>query len=248
MRPTPGGLVPRDARHQTIQMPRRLLLFDIDGTLLTSGGAGAAALADAMMARFEVDEDFAGITLAGATDELIARALIQKHGIEVTPENTTALLDSYLSHLPHRLPRHDGKLLPGIIPLLDALSGREDVVLALLTGNLIRGAKIKLGHFGVWDYFEFGAFADDHHDRNELGKFAKSRAVEKHGEEFPPERIYVIGDTPRDIECGRAIGARTVAIATGDYSRAELAAHSPNFLFDDLSDTASVLIALLSAD
>ena len=228
-------------------MNRRLFLFDIDGTLLTSGGAGAGALADAMMTRFEIDEDFIGIMLAGATDELIARALLTKHGIEVTAENTAALLDSYLHHLPHRLPRHSGKLLPGIVPLLDALRAREDVVLALLTGNLVRGAKIKLGHFGVWDYFEFGAFADDHHDRNELGKYAQARAIEKHGEEFPPDRIFVIGDTPRDIECGRAIGARTVAIATGDYSRAQLEVHNPDFLFDDLADTKAVLVTLFSA-
>jgi len=240
-----SGIGCRAPAHQASSMNRRLFLFDIDGTLLTSGGAGAGALADAMMSRFEIVEDFAGITLAGATDELIARALLLKHGLEVTAENTAALLDSYLHHLPHRLPRHDGALLPGIIPILDALSAREDVVLALLTGNLVRGAKIKLGHFGVWDYFEFGAFSDDHHDRNELGKFAQARAFEKHGEEFPPDRIFVIGDTPRDIECGRAIGARTVAIATGDYSRDELAAHNPDFLFDDLSDTSAVLSALL---
>lgn len=224
--------------------PRRLFLFDIDGTLITSGGAGMGALADAMMTRFEVYEDFQGITLAGATDALIARALLDKHGIAATPENTAALLDSYLHHLPHRLPRHNGCLLPGIVELLDALRDRDDAVLALLTGNLVRGAEIKLGHYGVWDYFEFGAFADDHHDRNELGKFARARALEIHGEEFPPERIYVIGDTPRDIECGRAIGARTVAIATGEYSRDALAAHSPDFLFDDLSDTRAVLAAL----
>jgi len=225
-------------------MNRRLFLFDIDGTLLTSGGAGAGALADAMLSRFEVAEDFVGITLAGATDALIARALLEKHGIDGTAENTAALLDSYLHHLPHRLPRHDGNLLPGILPLLDALRAREDVVLALLTGNLVRGAEIKLGHYGVWDYFEFGAFADDHPDRNELGKYARARAFEKHGVEFPPDRIYVFGDTPRDIECGRAIGARTVAIATGEYSRAALAAHTPDFLFDDLSDTAAVLASL----
>lgn len=225
-------------------MNRRLFLFDIDGTLITAGGAGMGALADAMMSRFEVYEDFEGITLAGATDELIARALLGKHGIEATAENTAALLDSYLHHLPHRLPRHDGRVLPGIIPLLDALRAREDAVLALLTGNLVRGAEIKLGHYGIWDYFEFGAFADDHHDRNELGKFARARASEIHGEEFPPDRIFVIGDTPRDIECGRAIGARTVAIATGDYSRADLAAHSPDFLFDDLADSGAVLSAL----
>ena len=89
-----------------------------------------------------------------------------------------------------------------------ALRERKDCVVALLTGNLVRGAEIKLSHYGVWDYFEFGAFADDHHERNELRRFACARALEKHGEEFSPENIFVIGDTPRDIECGKVIGAK----------------------------------------
>jgi len=203
-------------------------------------------LIDAMASRFGVKEDLKGITLAGATDALIAMALLEKHGLEASPENTTALLDSYLHHLGLSMSRHSGCVLPGIIPLLDALKQRPDAVIALLTGNMIRGAKIKLGHYGVWDYFEFGAFADDHYDRNELGKFAKARATEKHGISFEPEQIYVIGDTPRDIECGRAIGARTVAIATGNYSRASLAEHSPDFLFEALGDTPAVLEALFS--
>ncbi|PAW82439.1 MAG: hydrolase [Spartobacteria bacterium Tous-C9RFEB] len=225
-------------------MDRRLFLFDIDGTLITSGGAGEAALKDAMRSRFDVEEDLDGIILAGATDARIARELLEKHSIAVSAENVAALLDTYLGHLNERIGRHDGKLLPGIVPLLKVLSERSDAVLALLTGNVIRGAEIKLTHYGVWDFFEFGAFADDHHDRNELGKFARARALERHGEEFPPSRIYVIGDTPKDIECGRAIGARTVAIATGHYSSDQLRDHAPDFLFEDLSDTGRV-VALL---
>jgi phosphoglycolate phosphatase-like HAD superfamily hydrolase len=228
-----------------MRIDRRLLLFDIDGTLITSGGAGEAALKDAMRSRFDVEEDLDGIILAGATDARIARELLQKHSIAVSAENVAALLDTYLGHLDERIGRHDGKLLPGILPLLNALSERSDAVLALLTGNVSRGAEIKLTHYGVWDFFEFGAFADDHHDRNELGKFARARALERHGEEFPPSRIYVIGDTPKDIECGRAIGAFTVAIATGHYSSAELRDHAPDFLFEDLSDTARVVALLL---
>jgi len=227
---------------------RRLLLFDIDGTLITSGGAGETALKRAMKTRFGAEEDLQGISLAGATDALIARALLEKHGLGVSPENVTALLDSYLHFLGECMPAHRGRVLPGMIPVLDALKARPDAVLALLTGNLVRGAEIKLRHYGVWDYFEFGAFADDHHDRNELGRFASARALEKHGEAFPPDRIFVIGDTPRDIECGRAIGAKTVAVATGNFTRAQLAEHSPDFLFDDFSDTSSVLKALLGEE
>lgn len=224
---------------------RRLLLFDIDGTLITSGGAGEGALMDAMQQRFGIEEDLGGITIAGATDALIAQMMLEKNGLAASSENITALLDAYLSFLGQRLSRHAGRVLPGIIGLLNRLRQREDCVLALLTGNLVRGAEIKLSHYGVWDYFEFGAFADDHHDRNELPKFARTRALETRGEEFPPESIFVIGDTPRDIECGKVIGAKTVAIATGNYSRAELAAHDPDFLFDDLSDTEQVIATLL---
>jgi phosphoglycolate phosphatase-like HAD superfamily hydrolase len=115
------------------------------------------------------------------------------------------------------------------------------VALGLLTGNLVEGAKLKLTHYGVWDFFEFGAYADDHHDRNRLGDFARARAQEKHGIEFAPENIYVLGDTPHDITCGRAIGAKTVAIATGHHSHEQLAACSPDYLFDDLSNLPQVL-------
>lgn len=223
----------------------RLLLFDIDGTLITSGGAGEAALADAMRDAFGVEEDFQGITIAGATDSLLARLMLEKHGLEASPENVTALLDRYLHFLKLRMPRHEGRLLPGILELLKRLAGRKDCVTALLTGNLRRGAEIKLAHYGVWEFFQFGAFADDHHDRNELGNFAKSRAVEAHGREFPAEDIFVIGDTPRDVACGRAIGAKTVAIATGSYSVGELRDCSPDFLFADLSEIDAVIAVLL---
>jgi phosphoglycolate phosphatase len=228
-----------------IPSERRLLLFDIDGTLITSGGAGEQALKDAMRTRFGVEEDLNGISLAGATDANIAMQLLNRHGLNDVPENIVALLDEYLLHLRVRISQRKGFLMPGILELLKELHRRPEAVLALLTGNIERGAEIKLAHYGVWHFFEFGAFADDHHLRNELGKFAKARALERHGEEFPSERIFVIGDTPRDIECGRAIGARTIAIATGQFCSDELAAHRPDFLFEDLSDTAKVIKALL---
>ena len=224
---------------------RRLLLFDIDGTLITSGGAGQQALKDAMSARFGVVEDLQGVSLAGSTDANIAVQLLRRHGLDPEPENIAALLDEYLTHLPSRMTERNGFLMPGIISLLEELHTKPEAVLGLLTGNVERGAKIKLTHYGVWHFFEFGAYADDHHDRNELGKFAQARALAKHGEEFPPERIYVIGDTPRDIECGRAIGAQTVAIATGQYSVDELSVYKPDHLFEDFSDTAAVVQVLI---
>lgn len=224
-------------------MEKKLLLFDIDGTLLAGGGAGIRALEAAATEQFG-DGNLRGIEIAGRTDSLIARQALARHGLEQTPERIASFLESYLSHLARLLPQVDGRLLPGVVALLDALKPREHMVLALLTGNLARGAELKLTQYGVWHYFEFGAYADDHHDRNELGPFARQRALERHGIDFPPERIFVLGDTPHDIACARAIGARAVAIATGKETRAELAAHAPDFLFDDLRDLAAVLRAL----
>lgn len=225
-------------------MKTKLLLFDIDGTLLTSGGAGERALRLALKERFGQEDDLATVEIAGRTDASIARRIFEKYGIEATPENLSAFLDGYLHHLVIELNRSKGRLLPGIVELLDVLKTLPHVAVALLTGNLRRGAEIKLTHYGVWHYFEFGAYADDHYDRNQLGKFAKARALERHGVEFSPENIFVIGDTPHDIDCGRAIGVKTVAIATGNSTRAQLAAHKPDYLFDDLSNTAEVLAAL----
>jgi phosphoglycolate phosphatase len=222
-----------------------LLLFDIDGTLILGGGAGEGALFAAMEKGFGRTAGFDSINMAGATDQKIARELLVANDLAVTEENMATVIENYLEALHHLMPAKGGVLLPGIVELLDVLHAREDCVLGLLTGNVRRGAEIKLSHFGVWHYFPFGAFADDHHDRNELGPFARQRALEYHGESFPAEKIFVLGDTPRDIECSRAFGANAVAIGTGKYSLQELAAHQPDFLFADLSDTQAVVQALL---
>jgi len=169
---------------------------------------------------------------------------LNKHNIPATHENITAFLDSYVHFLSLELPRRKGKLLPGVLELLERLKSRKHLVLALLTGNVSRGAQLKLEHYGVWHFFEFGAFADDHQDRNQLGPFARARANEKHGRQFSAAEIDVIGDTPRDIACGKALGARTIAVATGTWSRADLAKHQPDFLIDDLSDVNSLINAL----
>ena len=222
----------------------KLFLFDIDGTLLTSGGAGERALRLGFRDRFGIDDDLSSIEIAGRTDSGIVREMLAAHRLPATPENIAAFLDGYLHHLAEEIPRTPGRLLPGILPLLDALQPRADIVLALLTGNLARGAEIKLRHYDVWHYFEFGAFADDHHDRNQLGPFAQARARAQRGIEFPPERIFVLGDTPHDIACARAIGAKAIAIATGKFSQADLAAQTPDFLFEDLGDLDAVLAAI----
>jgi phosphoglycolate phosphatase len=225
-------------------MQKRLLLFDIDGTLIHSGGAGVRALKSAFKERFGVADDLHGIEIAGMTDSGIVVSILKKNDIPATNENIGAFLDSYVHFLSLELPRRKGKLLPGVLDLLEKLKSRPHLVLGLLTGNVSRGARLKLEHYGVWHFFEFGAFADDHQDRNRLGSFARARAKEKHGREFSPSQIDVIGDTPRDIACGKAIGARTIAVATGTWSREELAKYQPDFLIDDLSNVEGLIHTL----
>jgi phosphoglycolate phosphatase len=223
---------------------KRLLLFDIDGTLIRSGGAGVHALKLALSERFGITDDLHDIEIAGMTDSGIVISILNKHQIPATNENVSAFLDSYVHFLSLELPRRAGKLLPGVLDLLERLKSRPHLVLALLTGNVSRGAQLKLEHYGVWHFFEFGAFADDHHDRNRLGTVARARAKEKHGRQFSTSEIDVIGDTPRDIACGKAFGARTIAVATGTWSREQLAEYQPDFLIDDLSDVEGIIDTL----
>jgi phosphoglycolate phosphatase-like HAD superfamily hydrolase len=219
---------------------KRLLLFDIDGTLINSAGAGVQALRDVLQEQFGIVHDLEGIEIAGRTDSGIVHQILAKVKIEPNESNTRRFLNQYVNLLAHELPRCPGYVLPGIQELLQRLRKRPDVVLALLTGNVERGARLKLEHYGLWHFFEFGAFSDDHHDRNELGAFARARARDKHGVEFEAAAIDVIGDTPHDIACGKATGARTVAVATGKFSREQLAAHNPDFLFEDMSHVDAV--------
>jgi phosphoglycolate phosphatase-like HAD superfamily hydrolase len=223
---------------------KRLLLFDIDGTLIHSGGAGMHALRAAFKERFDIIDDLRDIEVAGMTDSGIVVSILNKHKIAASNENVSAFLDSYVHFLSRELPRRKGKLLPGVLELLRSLKSRPHLVLALLTGNVCRGAQLKLEHYGVWHFFEFGAFADDHRDRNRLGPFARARAKERHGFEFSAAEIDVIGDTPRDIACGRALGARTIAVATGTWSRDQLAEYQPDFLIEDLSNVEKVIHTL----
>lgn len=219
-------------------METTLLLFDIDGTLLTTGGCGERALRGAVKDFFGKDDDLKDIEIAGRTDTSIARQLLRKY--EGDEERALEVLEHYLRHLPTLLPQIQGRLLPGVMELLDALHARGDVVLALLTGNLERGARHKLSHYGVWHYFQFGAFADDHHDRNELGAFALSRARAR-GLEPRLDRVFVIGDTPHDIACGRACGARAIGVATGGSTYEQLQAANPDAVLRDFSDLRATL-------
>ena len=219
---------------------RRLILWDIDSTLVNTGSAGLRALVRATVERFGGDSDLDGVEIAGRTDTGIARQILEKYGEPVSDKSIHSFLDRYVALLPEELPKGNGRVLPGIRALLEDLSRQPDKTLGLLTGNLERGARLKLGHYDLWQFFPFGAFADDHHDRNALGPCALTRAVAHVGWNFPPEQIDVIGDTGHDIACGKAFGARTIAVATGSWPRERLAEHAPDFLFDDLANVDEV--------
>jgi phosphoglycolate phosphatase len=220
---------------------KRLLLFDIDGTLVNSGGAGVESLKRTVRNRFRAEDDLRDIEIAGKTDRAIIRDILHKYQVDPTEENIASFAREYIDGLPVCLSGTRGRVLPGIQQLLSRLKPQPHIVLALLTGNLQQGARLKLQHYGLWDFFEFGAFADDHHDRNELGAFARKRAQLKHGHDFDAADIDVIGDTNHDIACGKAFGARTIAVATGSWSGERLQGCAPDFLFDDLSDTEAVM-------
>lgn len=214
----------------------KLLLWDIDGTLLASGGAGLRALEDTVREVFgNADVDLSDIEFAGRTDKWITEEIFAKYAIEPTPEHTERLIDSYLQGLPAQL-AESTRVLPGVSDILADAHQRDDISQGLLTGNLERGARTKLNHFGLWDYFPFGAFADDSAMRNDLGPHAMRRVHDHTGYSFEPEQVWIIGDTPHDIECGKVIGARTMAVATGQYSAEVLNSHSPNALLHDLAD------------
>jgi phosphoglycolate phosphatase-like HAD superfamily hydrolase len=216
-------------------MRRKLLLWDIDGTLVTTGKAGEQALVLAMERMFGLKTDLHDIDYRGRTDTWIALQLFQKCGLDTTDTALHDFKETYLDCLKEQLPLNQGHVFPGILDILATAAQRPDCTNALLTGNLERGAELKLSHYQVWHYFEFGAFADDSHIRNELGPVALRRALEKLGHAFAPEDVFIIGDTPHDIDCGKVIGARTIAVATGGYSEEELRSHEPTAVFTDFA-------------
>jgi phosphoglycolate phosphatase len=217
-------------------------LFDIDGTLIASGGAGKAALEAGFAEEFGVSSVIEKLSLSGRTDRSIVRDLLRGNAIEPTDENIARTLSAYLRHLPHRLSANTvARVLPGIVEFLLRLSEREDVLVGLLTGNIRAGAKVKLGHFGLFEHFSFGGYGDHHWDRDDVAREALAEVRRLLGARTDPERIWVVGDTPLDIRCARAIGANAVAVATGWHSRDELAAHKPDLLLPDLSDPAELL-------
>ncbi len=218
---------------------RTLLLWDIDGTLIDSGGAGERGLIEGLQQEFGVVDDLRWLDWAGRTDRWIGRQILAHHGLPVDAAHEERLLQAYLRALQPALHNPRARVLPGIQTLIEQLAISRTFAQGLLTGNLAAGAALKLGHLGLAQYFLFGAYADDSDNRNELGPVALRRAEEQFYLPFSAERTIVIGDTPHDIACGKAIGAKTFAVATGKFSAADLAAHQPDFVFPDFQDTAA---------
>lgn len=234
----------------TVSPIMKLVLFDIDGTILWSDGAGRRAMTEALTNVF----GSAGPTdyhYDGKTDPQIVRDLMRAtgHDDSTIDERLDPLMERYLGGLERELAAGThAHVFDGVRELLDALEARDDIVLGLLTGNLRAGAAIKLRAAGIdIGRFRVCAFGSDHHSRPELPALAQRRAREELGITIPGERIYVIGDTPADIECGREIGARAIAVATGRYTPEELARHQPYALFSSLADTEAVMRVIVDA-
>lgn len=223
----------------------RLILFDIDGTLIDSGGAGVRSLDLAFEKVFSVPDAFHGISMAGKTDTQIIKESLRKHGL---PENGnfSAIIEAYLAHLRHEILNEGKHVKPGIYEILDQLLTMEEVGLGLLTGNLEQGARIKLEPFDLNRYFPSGAFGSDDEDRNRLLPVAVERFREMFNEKIEARQSLVIGDTPRDVECAHIFGAACIGVATGPYSAEDLVRAGADHVFEDLSNGPDVLRTIRS--
>lgn len=201
-----------------------LFLFDIDGTLIDTGGAGMAALRRAAMVTFGLESP--PLDLAGSTDLGIVTEMFEHFGREMAPAAVAEFFDVYHGLLAEHLASSEfaGRRLDGVVELLDAMAGEDGWEIGLLTGNTMQGAAQKMQHYGLSQYFKFGAYGSDEADRNALGPIALLRAQAHTGREFLPSETWVIGDTPKDIACAKAFGARCLAVATGMFGKDELSA------------------------
>ncbi len=228
-------------------MTTRLLLFDIDGTLVLTGGAGKRAITRAFHELFGVADAFVGVSLSGRTDRYLVEQGLERSGVPVTTEALARVRERYLTRLAeeiHEPARGLKAALPGVTRLLDALEERAHVHCALLTGNYEGGARIKLEYFDLWRRFGWGAFGDDHAERDLIALAAVAEAPVRGVALRDPSHAIVVGDTPFDVSCARAAGARAIAVATGGHAAEELRACHPDAVFEDLSDLDAVLAAM----
>ncbi len=226
----------------------KLVLFDVDGTLLSARGAGRRAMRAAFERVFGSAGPIDQYDLRGKTDPRIVYDVMEAAGWgrEAVRARLDDFFEAYVGGLVEEIGDGRGVVtLPGVAALVERLDEREDALLGLVTGNIEEGARIKLGPTGLWPRFPVGAFGSDDMDRRRLPSLAARRAQALMGHGFRPEEVVVIGDTPHDIDCARAFGAVAVAVATGQYGREELLAEGPDLFFDDLSDVEGALATLL---
>ena len=226
---------------------QRLILFDIDGTL-AEGGPAKEAFCVAMEATFGTAGTIEKYSFAGKTDPQIARELLANSGFVDADIDARfpALWDGYVEELESRIATNPMRLLPGVGQLVEALEAEAGVALGLVTGNIVRGARLKLGSVGLDQRFHVGGYGSDHEERQHLPGVALSRALDTWGVDFPRDRVFVVGDTPRDVQCGKHHGTRTIAVATGHFDVEELEGTGADVVLSDFSEVAAVVEILLA--
>jgi phosphoglycolate phosphatase len=229
-------------RGMMASVDHRLILFDIDGTLIDSGGAGIAALNEALEELAGIKDGFKDIDCTGKTDLQILKEACAKWRIKSHNGLISEFVGRYLVHLEsHVRVRNGGHVKAGILDLLEQLESKTNYTLGLLTGNIQEGARLKLEPHSLNEYFSFGAFGDDSEDRNQLLPIAVTRHFQSTNFAIGFSRCLIIGDTPRDVECARIHGAPCLAVATGKYSVTELETSGANLAVADLSETELVM-------
>lgn len=214
----------------------RLVLFDIDGTLVHTGGAGTKAFAKTFAAEFNLHHGSEKMKFAGRTDVSLVREFFRLHDVAATPEHFREFFEHYVFWLHHILEQNGGETCRGVREFIRDLQALpQPPVLGLLTGNVQIGAEIKLRHFGLWELFQLGGFADDHEDRDQIAAAAFQRAQRVLGKNLRPQEVIVLGDTPFDVRCGKFIGAKTLAVATGGAKFADLKKCDADWTVEDLT-------------
>lgn len=225
----------------------KVVLFDIDGTLVLTGGAGMRAMNRACEEIAGATDALHEVPVAGRTDWIILHDAMHKLGRELEAQLLDSIRTRYVRYLEEEI-QHRGhgikSVLPGVRELLDQLASRDDVFLGLVTGNFEEGARIKLEYFDLWRYFRCGAYGDDAQDRNALVPVALERARACGLNATAAAPVLVVGDTPHDVACARAAGAIPVGVATGSYSVEEIKASGADVVFRDLSDPSAFLALL----
>lgn len=218
----------------------KLVLFDIDGTLIRTGGAGVRAFARTAATEFNGSDGVQQIKFSGRTDRSLVREFFAAQGIEPSRENFRRFFDRYVFLLEDQMRACTGGPCAGVLQFLHDLQALpQPPLLGLLTGNIRLGAEIKLRRFGLWNCFVTGAFGDDHEDRNALAGLARERGSRVLGHEVAGPETLVVGDTPFDVACGRAINARVLAVGTGGGAWDQLHAHRPDWLVPDLREVTA---------